>query len=115
MDLRLLYGISYGQTWLRGKGYFFSKGTSGVTNKQYDEALGHLRSLTLDVISDPTRLRDDIRNSSVFSLGTRARNGWLLFGGPRDTQVDTIPRGGASCFWASCPISIGVCNEFVTW
>ncbi|KAJ9564496.1 hypothetical protein OSB04_000462 [Centaurea solstitialis] len=50
MDLRLLYGVSYGHTWFGRWGYQFCHGSFGVTKDKYDEALQILSSLELDII-----------------------------------------------------------------
>ncbi|KAI3665157.1 hypothetical protein L6452_43778 [Arctium lappa] len=50
MDLRLLYGVSYGHTWFGRWGYRFCHGSFGVTKDKYDEALQILSSLELDII-----------------------------------------------------------------
>nr|XP_043625396.1 PHD finger protein MALE MEIOCYTE DEATH 1 [Erigeron canadensis] len=51
MDLRLLYGISYGYTWFGRWDYKFCHGSFGVTKDQYEQALQILSSLRLDFIS----------------------------------------------------------------
>ncbi|KAJ0693657.1 putative chromatin regulator PHD family [Helianthus annuus] len=50
MDLRLLYGVSYGHTWFGRWDYKFCHGSFGVTKKQYEQALKTLSSLELDMI-----------------------------------------------------------------
>ncbi|XP_010278538.1 PREDICTED: PHD finger protein MALE MEIOCYTE DEATH 1-like [Nelumbo nucifera] len=52
MDLRLLYGVAYGHTWFGRWGYRFCRGSFGVTEEQYNDALEILSSLNLDHIMD---------------------------------------------------------------
>lgn len=50
MDLRLLHGVAYGHSWFGRWGYGFCRGSFGVTEQNYDEAIETLGSLVLDDI-----------------------------------------------------------------
>ncbi|XP_027333697.1 PHD finger protein MALE MEIOCYTE DEATH 1 [Abrus precatorius] len=50
MDLRLLHGVAYGHSWFGRWGYRFCRGSFGVTDQNYYEAIETLGSLELDVI-----------------------------------------------------------------
>ncbi|KAG5052914.1 hypothetical protein JHK87_005112 [Glycine soja] len=50
MDLRLLHGVAYGHSWFGRWGYRFCRGSFGVTEREYNEAMTTLGSLGLDVI-----------------------------------------------------------------
>ncbi|KAK7300663.1 hypothetical protein RJT34_11511 [Clitoria ternatea] len=51
MDLRLLHGVAYGHSWFGRWGYRFCRGSFGVTENSYYEAIETLGSLELDVIA----------------------------------------------------------------
>ncbi|KAK7276206.1 hypothetical protein RIF29_17342 [Crotalaria pallida] len=48
MDLRLLHGVAYGHSWFGRWGYRFCRGSFGITEKNYYEAIEFLGSLELD-------------------------------------------------------------------
>lgn len=50
MDLRLLYGVSFGRSWYGRWGYMFSKGIYEVNSLHYDIAVKFLGSLELEKI-----------------------------------------------------------------
>ncbi|KAL2317288.1 hypothetical protein Fmac_031164 [Flemingia macrophylla] len=50
MDLRLLHGVAYGHSWFGRWGYKFCRGSFGVTEQDYDDAMTMLGSLELDMI-----------------------------------------------------------------
>lgn len=50
MDLRLLCGVAYGQPWFGKWGYRFCRGSFGVTQDKYDQAIEILCSVDLDEI-----------------------------------------------------------------
>ncbi|KAG4964035.1 hypothetical protein JHK82_040703 [Glycine max] len=50
MDLRLLHGVAYGHSWFGRWGYRFCRGSSGVREREYNEAMTMLGSLGLDMI-----------------------------------------------------------------
>ncbi|RAL48064.1 hypothetical protein DM860_017855 [Cuscuta australis] len=50
MDLRLLYGVTYGMSWFGKWGYKFNRGSFGVTEQIYQKAIESLQSLGLDKI-----------------------------------------------------------------
>lgn len=50
MDLRLLHGVAYGHSWFGRWGYRFCRGSFGVTEENYYEAIETLGSLALDEI-----------------------------------------------------------------
>ncbi|KAG8383670.1 hypothetical protein BUALT_Bualt04G0038000 [Buddleja alternifolia] len=52
MDLRLLYGVAYGQSWFGRWGYRFCHGSFGVKEHNYERALDVLSSLQLDQVID---------------------------------------------------------------
>ena len=63
----------------------------------------------LEELPYPAALGNDVGNGTVFRFSTRARNSGLSLRGPRHkvvAKIDTIPRRGASCVWATSPISI---------
>ncbi|ESW13928.1 hypothetical protein PHAVU_008G238400 [Phaseolus vulgaris] len=51
MDLRLLHGVAYGHSWFGRWGYRFCRGSFGVTEPDYNEAMTTLGSLELDMIA----------------------------------------------------------------
>lgn len=50
MELRLLYGVAYGQSWFGKWGYKFGRGSYGVTEDQYNKAINTLSTLDLNKI-----------------------------------------------------------------
>ncbi|XP_059624625.1 PHD finger protein MALE MEIOCYTE DEATH 1-like [Cornus florida] len=50
MDLRLLYGVTYGNSWFGRWGYKFCHGSYGVNKHNYESAIDVLSSLELDKI-----------------------------------------------------------------
>ncbi|CAJ1970876.1 unnamed protein product [Sphenostylis stenocarpa] len=52
MDLRLLHGVAYGHSWFGRWGYRFCRGSFGVTELEYNEAMTTLGSLELDMIAN---------------------------------------------------------------
>ncbi|KAG9443944.1 hypothetical protein H6P81_015284 [Aristolochia fimbriata] len=50
MEMRLLYGVAYGQTWFGKWGYRFCHGTYGITKPVYERAIEIVSSLSLDDI-----------------------------------------------------------------
>lgn len=50
MDLRLLHGVAYGHCWFGRWGYRFCRGSFGVTEENYSQAIETLGSLELDEI-----------------------------------------------------------------
>ncbi|XP_077240022.1 RING/FYVE/PHD zinc finger superfamily protein [Tasmannia lanceolata] len=57
MQLRLLYGVAYGQSWFGRWGYKFCHGSYGVTEQKYIKAIHILSSFDLDsVIEDFSRI-----------------------------------------------------------
>lgn len=50
MELRLLYGVAYGQSWFGKWGYEFGRGSYGVTEDQYNKAINILSTLDLNKI-----------------------------------------------------------------
>ncbi|XP_076912282.1 PHD finger protein MALE MEIOCYTE DEATH 1 [Bidens hawaiensis] len=65
MDLRVLYGVSYGHTWFGRWDYRFCHGSFGVTKDQYTHALQLLSSLELDTI---------VSNRSIKKLVSKYRD-----------------------------------------
>lgn len=64
MDLRLLHGVAYGHSWFGRWGYKFCRGSFGVTEQNYYEAIETLGSLVLDeIIRDlsKTKYHKDIK------------------------------------------------------
>ncbi|XP_071740348.1 PHD finger protein MALE MEIOCYTE DEATH 1-like [Rutidosis leptorrhynchoides] len=61
MDLRLLYGVSYGHTWFGRWDYEFCLGSFGITKDKYDRALEILNSLELDSIVSEMHQRSVIK------------------------------------------------------
>lgn len=64
MDLRLLHGVAYGRPWFGKWGYKFCHGSFGVTEYQYESAIGILSSLELDKIIQDfcyTKLYRDVK------------------------------------------------------
>nr|XP_016459026.1 PREDICTED: PHD finger protein At2g01810-like [Nicotiana tabacum] len=63
MDLRLLHGVAYGQSWFGKWDYRFGRGSYGVTEQKYEIAVQFLSSLGLDKIlndfkkDNPKRLK----------------------------------------------------------
>ncbi|KAL5697301.1 hypothetical protein ACHQM5_030853 [Ranunculus cassubicifolius] len=58
MDLRVLHGVAYGQSWFGRWGYKFCNGSFGVTAENYESAIAVLSSLTLDeVVKDFANVR----------------------------------------------------------
>ncbi|KAI3511563.1 hypothetical protein L1887_18718 [Cichorium endivia] len=68
MDLRLLYGISYGHPWLGKWDYKICHGSFGVTINKYEQALQMLSTLELDIIIQ------DLQNCSIKKIISRYRN-----------------------------------------
>ncbi|XP_061357149.1 PHD finger protein MALE MEIOCYTE DEATH 1-like [Gastrolobium bilobum] len=50
MDLRLLHGVAYGHSWFGRWGYRFCRGSFGVTEQKYYEAIEALATLELEKI-----------------------------------------------------------------
>ncbi|XP_059306679.1 PHD finger protein At2g01810-like [Lycium ferocissimum] len=55
VDLRLLHGVAYGQSWFGKWGYKFGRGSYGVTEQKYEIAVQFLSSLGLDKILNDFR------------------------------------------------------------
>ncbi|KAM3380682.1 PHD finger protein like [Capsicum galapagoense] len=55
VDLRLLHGVAYGQSWFGKWGYRFGCGSYGVTEQKYEIAVQFLSSLGLDKILNDFR------------------------------------------------------------
>ncbi|KAL4569211.1 hypothetical protein LXL04_024846 [Taraxacum kok-saghyz] len=77
MDLRLLYGVSYGHTWFGRWDYKFCHGSFGVTKDKYQQALQILSTLQLNIIVQ------DSQNCSVKKMISRYQN-------LSDTQLATV-------------------------
>ncbi|CAI9276253.1 unnamed protein product [Lactuca saligna] len=77
MDLRLLYGISYGHTWFGRWDYKFCHGSFGVTKEKYEQALQILSTLELNNIIQ------DLKNCSIKKTISRYRD-------LSETQLATI-------------------------
>ncbi|KAL8248864.1 hypothetical protein R6Q59_005732 [Mikania micrantha] len=77
MDLRLLYGVSYGHSWFGRWDYRFCHGSFGVTKDQYAHALQILSSIKLDTITH------NMKNRSIKKLISKYR-------ALSDTQLITI-------------------------
>ncbi|KAL7000804.1 hypothetical protein U1Q18_001954 [Sarracenia purpurea var. burkii] len=58
MEMRLLLGVAYGQSWFGKWGYKFGRGSFGVTEHQYNRAIDFLGALELD------KIVDDFKNTS---------------------------------------------------
>ncbi|XP_051141119.1 PHD finger protein MALE MEIOCYTE DEATH 1 [Andrographis paniculata] len=52
MDLRVLYGVAYGQSWFGQWGYRFCRGSFGVKEHHYQKAIECLSSIELDQVVD---------------------------------------------------------------
>ncbi|KAK2379323.1 RING/FYVE/PHD zinc finger superfamily protein [Trifolium repens] len=69
MDLRLLHGVAYGHSWFGRWGYKFYRGSFGVTEENYYEAMEILGSLVLDdIVRDlsKTKYHKDIKQMIRF-------------------------------------------------
>ncbi|XP_068658178.1 PHD finger protein MALE MEIOCYTE DEATH 1 [Aristolochia californica] len=55
MELRLLYGVAYRQTWFGKWGYRFCHGNYGITESAYERAIEIVSSLNLDQILEDLR------------------------------------------------------------
>ncbi|AES99203.2 PHD finger protein MALE meiocyte DEATH protein [Medicago truncatula] len=69
MDLRLLHGVAYGHSWFGRWGYGFCRGSFGVTQQNYDEAIEILGSLVLDdIVRDlsKTKYHKDVKQMIRF-------------------------------------------------
>ncbi|PNX95928.1 PHD finger protein male meiocyte death 1-like [Trifolium pratense] len=69
MDLRLLHGVAYGHSWFGRWGYKFCRGSFGVTEENYYEAIETLGSLVLDdIVRDlsKTKYHKDIKQMIRF-------------------------------------------------
>jgi len=67
MDLRLLHGVAYGHSWFGG--YGFCRGSFGVTEQNYNEAIEILGSLVLDDIArdlSKTKYHKDVKQMISF-------------------------------------------------
>ncbi|XP_071715538.1 PHD finger protein MALE STERILITY 1 [Rutidosis leptorrhynchoides] len=51
MDLRLLHGAAYGQSWFGHWGYQFGRGSFGVTQQMYQKALEALQNVPLCILA----------------------------------------------------------------
>ncbi|KAI3734155.1 hypothetical protein L6452_13618 [Arctium lappa] len=51
MDLRLLHGVAYGQSWFGQWGYQFGRGSFGVTQQMYQKALEALQNIPLCILA----------------------------------------------------------------
>ncbi|GJR20434.1 hypothetical protein Tco_0968961 [Tanacetum coccineum] len=51
MDLRLLHGATYGQSWFGNWGYHFCRGSFGVTRQMYQKALEALQNMPLCILA----------------------------------------------------------------
>ncbi|XP_023734537.1 PHD finger protein MALE STERILITY 1 [Lactuca sativa] len=51
MDMRLLHGVAYGQSWFGQWGYHFGRGSFGVTQQMYQKALDALQNIPLCIIA----------------------------------------------------------------
>ncbi|KAI3824319.1 hypothetical protein L1987_05775 [Smallanthus sonchifolius] len=77
MDLRLLYGVSYGHTWFGRWDYRFCHGSFGVMKDKYEQALETLSSQDLDLIIH------NMKNRSIKKLICKYRDS-------SDTHLVTI-------------------------
>jgi hypothetical protein len=65
----------------------------------------------LEELPEPTSFSHIVGHSVILSLGTRARDGVLVLGGPRDevvTDEHNIARSGPVCIRATRPVRIQV-------
>ncbi|XP_073286198.1 PHD finger protein MALE STERILITY 1 [Primulina huaijiensis] len=51
MDLRLLHAVAYSKTWFGRWGYKYGRGTFGVTQEMYQNALKEIRSIPLSLLA----------------------------------------------------------------
>nr|GEZ28413.1 PHD finger protein MALE STERILITY 1 [Tanacetum cinerariifolium] len=51
MDLRLLHGATYGQSWFGNWGYHFCRGSFGVTRQMYQKSLEALQNMPLCILA----------------------------------------------------------------
>ncbi|PKI71253.1 hypothetical protein CRG98_008353 [Punica granatum] len=66
MDLRLLCGVAYGQSWFGKWGYRFCRGSFGVTEDKYDQAIEILCSIDLnEIVQD---LSDGCHGKAIQSI-----------------------------------------------
>ena len=79
-----------------------------------ERGLVNITKQLLEQLTEPRAFSNGVSHCSILSLGTRAGDGGLSLGGPRDQgrpKVDTVPRGGAPCVRAAGPVHISVGDE----
>ncbi|CAL0315703.1 unnamed protein product [Lupinus luteus] len=81
MDLRLLHGVAYGHSWFGRWGYRFFRGSFGVTEKGYYEAIESLGSLELGKIA---------RDLSKAKHGKEIKQMIQCYRDMSDTQITTL-------------------------
>lgn len=75
MDLRLLHGAAYGQSWFGHWGYQFGRGSFGVTQQMYEKALEALQNVPLCILAHhigPSNMEVPILFSKYQTLSSRS-------------------------------------------
>ncbi|KAI3453198.1 hypothetical protein Pfo_009861 [Paulownia fortunei] len=69
IELNLMHGVAYGNSWFEKWGYKFSGGSPGITERKYNAAIRFLGSLSLDkIISDSKNKRNIKRIKELIEM-----------------------------------------------
>lgn len=118
MELRLLYGLAYGESWFGRWGYKFGRGSFGVTPSMYKKAIEALRGIPLLLLThNSTNYLSDHDIPMILSRYQPFSNHSLVTLGdifhfmlqlesriPKENFIDPSSSGGlseTSCRWSS--------------